>query len=69
MRKIRAIIPLLKKILKIQSPSTQILGYQYEYDYEKSYECVECQLEKYGEIEIEPDVTFIDVEDIEDLLR
>ena len=27
---------------------------QYEYDYNKDYECVQCQLEKYGEIEFTP---------------
>ena len=42
---------------------------EYEYDYKKEHECVPCQLEKYGEIEIRPDPVFIEVDNIEDLLK
>ncbi len=40
---------------------------QYEYDYTKAYECIDCQLEKYGEIEIAPEPVFIEVDDIDDI--
>ena len=42
---------------------------QFEEDYNKPYECTECQLEKHGEIELEVDYEFIEVEDIEDLFE
>ena len=58
----------LKKINLIIDPETGVLDCeQYEYDYEKSYECITCQLEKYGEIEITPQPVFIEIEDDEDL--
>lgn len=41
---------------------------QYEYDYEKPYMCIDCQLEVYGEIDISPAPTFTEVENIDDLL-
>ena len=40
---------------------------QYVYDYEKPYECTECQLEKHGEIELDNEIEFIEVDNIEDL--
>lgn len=42
---------------------------QYKYDYEKPYECIDCQLEKHGEIELETDFEFIEVDNIEDLFK
>jgi len=42
---------------------------EYEYDYTKEFECVSCQLNKYGEIEIRPEPIFIEVDNIEDLLK
>lgn len=40
---------------------------QYEYDYTKPYECIDCQLEKHGEIEIVPDPVFVEVDDLDDI--
>ena len=40
---------------------------QFEEDYNKPYECPDCQLEKYGDIELERDFEFIEVDNIEDL--
>lgn len=42
---------------------------QYRYDYEKSYECIDCQMEKHGGVELEDDIEFIEVENIEDLFE
>ncbi len=44
---------------------------EYEYDYTKPHECLSCQLDKYGEISVEvgPEPTFIEVDNIEDLLK
>ncbi len=42
---------------------------QYDEDRNKPYECTECQLEKYGEIELETDMEFIEVDNIEDLFK
>lgn len=42
---------------------------EYEYDYTKEFECISCQLNKYGEIEIRPEPVFIEVDNIEDLLK
>ncbi len=36
---------------------------------EKPYECMDCQLDKHGEIELETDIEFIEVDDIEDLFK
>ena len=36
---------------------------------EKPYECIDCQIEKYGDVELEPDIEFIEVDDIEDLFK
>ena len=41
---------------------------QYEYDFTKSYECMFCQLEKYGEVTITPEPVFEEVDDISDLI-
>jgi hypothetical protein len=41
---------------------------QYSYDFTKSYECVNCQLEKYGEIILTPPPIFEEVDDLDDLL-
>ena len=40
---------------------------EYVYDYTKDYECVDCQLEKHGEIEFDTDFESIEVDNIEDL--
>lgn len=42
---------------------------QFDYDYEKPYECIDCQMEKYGGVELEDDIEFIEVEHIEDLFE
>jgi hypothetical protein len=42
---------------------------QYEYDYQKQYMCMECQLEVYGEIDISPRPIFTEVENVEDLFK
>ena len=44
---------------------------EYEYDYTKPHECLSWQLDKYGEISVEvgPEPTFIEVDNIEDLLK
>jgi hypothetical protein len=42
---------------------------QCEEDYNKPYECTECQLEKHGEIELDIDYEFIEVDDLEDLFK
>ena len=37
---------------------------------EKPYECMDCQIDKYGEVEFENDnIEFIEVENIEDLFK
>ena len=41
---------------------------QYEYDYNKPYMCIECQLEVNGEIDMTPPPVFTKVDDINDLL-
>ena len=58
----------LNKINLIIDPETGILDCeQYEYDYNKSYECMFCQLEKYGEIEITPKPTIVKVDDLDNI--
>ena len=44
---------------------------QYAYDHEKNYECMDCQLEKYGELEFDSgtEFDFIQVDNIEDLFE
>ena len=42
---------------------------QWVYDYEKDYECTECQLDKHGEIELNIDLESIEVDNIEDLFE
>ena len=42
---------------------------QFKYDHTKPYECVNCQLDKYGEIEVTPSPVFIEVDNIDDLLN
>ena len=41
---------------------------QYEYDYEKPYMCIDCQIEENGEIDITPLPVFIEVDDLDDLI-
>jgi hypothetical protein len=41
---------------------------QYEYDYEKPYMCIDCQLEENSEIDITPEPVFIEVDDLDDLI-
>lgn len=60
----------LKQIDLIIDEETGVIDCaQYQYDYEKQYECLDCQLEKYGEIELSADVEFIEVDNIEDLFE
>lgn len=60
----------LKQIdLKLDEETGVIDCCQYQYDYEKPYECMECQIEKHGEIELESDIEFVEVENIEDLFK
>lgn len=40
---------------------------QYEYDYTKPYQCMDCQLEVNGEIEVEFEVNFEEVDNFNDL--
>ena len=40
---------------------------QYEYDYEKPYMCMECQLEENGEIDITPTPILVEVDDLDDI--
>lgn len=42
---------------------------QFEEDYNKLFECINCQLEKYGDIELDADFEFIEVDNIEDLFK
>lgn len=42
---------------------------QYKYNYEIPYECIDCQLDKHGEIEITIDPIFVEVDSVEDLLK
>jgi hypothetical protein len=41
---------------------------QYEYDYNKPYMCMFCQLEEYGEIDITPEPVLTEVDDLDDLI-
>ena len=41
---------------------------QYSYDFTKNYECMNCQLEKYGEIILTPPPIFEEVDNLDDLL-
>ena len=59
----------LKKIDLILDEEVGIIECS-QYDrIEKPYECMDCQLEKHGEIEIEPEIEFIKVDEIEDLFK
>ena len=40
----------------------------YEYDYNKPYMCMFCQLEEYGEIDITPEPVLTEVDDLDDLI-
>lgn len=58
----------LQKINLVIDEETGILDCkQYEYDYTKSYECMFCQLEKYGEVTITPEPVFEEVDNLDDL--
>lgn len=59
----------LKSINLIIDSETGIMDCeQYEYDYEKPYMCMYCQLEEYGEIDITPEPVFTEVDNIDDLI-
>lgn len=60
----------LKTIDLVLDEETGILDCaQYKYDYNKPYECMSCQLSKYGEIEVSKEPVFIEVDNIEDLFK
>ena len=56
----------------VQDPETGLLDCkQYEYDYNKPYMCICCQLEQYGEIDItpEPQIEELVEVDLDDLFK
>jgi hypothetical protein len=59
----------LKNIDLIIDSETGIMDCkQYEYDYNKPYMCMFCQLEEYGEIDITPEPVLTEVDDLDDLI-
>ena len=59
----------LKNIDLIIDSETGIMDCkQYEYDYNKPYMCMFCQLEEYGVIDITPEPVLTEVDDLDDLI-
>lgn len=59
----------LKEIDLVLDEETGIMDcHQYQRS-DKPYECMDCQLRKYGEIELDTDIEFIRIDDIEDLFE
>ncbi len=57
----------LKEIDLILDEETGIMDCNQYQRGDKAYECIDCQLEKHGEIELDIDMEFIEIDDIEDL--
>ncbi len=57
----------LKEIDLVLDEETGIMDCSQYQRADKPYECIDCQLEKHGEIELDVDMEFIEIDDIEDL--
>ena len=59
----------LKEIDLILDEETGIMDCSQYQRTDKPYECIDCQLNKHGEIELDVDMEFIEIDNIEDLFK